>query len=178
MQEIEAKILEIDVEAVKRRLTGLGAQFDFSEEFFAIYFEDAEGGLGRQQQVLRLRKEGDVRLTFKAPHPHVEAGIRTREELEVTVGDFEGMRIILLRLGYVEHLKMRKIRTQYTLGDVHVVIDAHIDELAYIPPYLEIEAPSHAAVFEMAGKLGFAQAQLIDWSAMRVMEWYRERLNP
>jgi adenylate cyclase class 2 len=174
MQEIEAKILEIDVEAVKQRLSELGAHFDFSEEFFAIYFDDAAGRLGSQQQVLRLRKEGDVRLTFKAPHPHTEAGIRTREELEVTVGDFEGMRVILGRLGYVERLKMRKVRTQYSVGDVHIVIDAHIDDLAYIPPYLEIEGPSHAALFEMAGKLGFAREDLIDWNAMRVMEWYRD----
>ncbi len=176
MQEIEAKVLEIDPETIITKLQNLGAAFDFEDEFFAIYFDDATGRLGGQHQVLRIRKEGkDVRLTFKAPHADTQSGIRSREELELPIGDFEMMRLILQRLGYVEYLKMRKIRTQYSLDGVHIVIDNHIDDLAFIPPYLEIEAPSHEALFEMADRLGIPRDQLIDWNAAKVMEYYRER---
>jgi adenylate cyclase, class 2 len=174
MQEIEAKILEIDKAAIVAKLKALGASFDFEDEFFAIYYDDSDNRLANAQQVLRIRKEGkDVRLTFKAPHEGVQGGIGTREELELPIGDFEMMRTILGRLGYVEYLKMRKIRTQYSLHGTHIVVDAHIDDLAFVPPYLEIEAPSHDAMFEMASLLGFKQEQLIDWNAARVVEWYR-----
>lgn len=174
MQEIEAKVLEIDPAAIIQKLVALGAAFDFEDEFFAIYFDDAAARLGAAQQVLRIRKEGaDVRLTFKAPHADTQAGIRSREELELPIGDFEMMRVILQRLGYVEYLKMRKIRTQYTLNGTHVVIDTHIDELSFIPPYLEIESPSHDDLFHTADLLGIRRDQLIDWNAARVMEYYR-----
>ena len=176
MKEIEAKVLEIVPSEIKSKLQVLGAQFDFEDEFFAIYYDDASGRLAGQQQVLRIRKEGkELRMTFKAPHADTQAGIRTREELEVSFDDFEMMRIILQRLGYVEYLKMRKIRTQYSVGDTHIVIDAHIDDLAFIPPYLEIEAPSHEALFSMADQLGIAREALIDWNAARVMDFYRGR---
>lgn len=174
MKEIEAKVLEIDSTEIKSKLEALGAQFDFEEEFFAIYYDDAASRLAAQQQVLRIRKEGkDLRMTFKAPHADTQAGIRTREELEVSFEDFEMMRLILRRLGYMEYLKMRKIRTQYSIGKVHIVIDAHIDDLAFIPPYLEIEAPSHEELFETAAQLGIVKEGLIDWNAARVMEFYR-----
>lgn len=174
MKEIEAKVLEIDPAAIQAQLKALGAQFDFEDEFFAIYYDDAAHRLAGQQQVLRIRKEGkDLRMTFKAPHADTQAGIRTREELEVGIDDFEMMRTILQRLGYVEYLKMRKIRTQYSIGPVHIVIDAHIDDLAYIPPYLEIEAPSHDELFATADQLGIAREQLIDWNAARVMTYYQ-----
>lgn len=176
MQEIEAKILEINPTDVIARLLALEAKLDLEEEFFAIYFDDAASTLAAKQQVLRIRKEGsNYRLTFKAPDPLTQAGIRTREELEVEIGDFELMRTILQRLGYQEYLKMRKIRTQYSIGKTHVVIDRHIDDLAYIPPYLEIESPSHEELFATAALLGFSQSQLIDWNAARVMAYYREK---
>lgn len=176
MKEIEAKVLEIEPTAIKAQLVALGAKFDFEDEFFAIYYDDPNGSLGEKQQVLRIRKEGkDLRMTFKAPHPDTQAGIRTREELELSFEDFEMMRVILQRLGYVEYLKMRKIRTQYSIGKVHIVIDAHIDDLAFIPPYLEIEAPTHQELFDTATLLGIVKDSLIDWNAARVMEFYRGR---
>lgn len=176
MKEIEAKVLDIDVADLRSRLDRLGATLEFEEEFFAIYYDDPQGSLAQRQQVLRVRREGpDIRLTFKAPHPETEGGIRTREEIELPIGDFETMRTVLQRLGYEEYLKMRKVRTQYSLDGVHVVIDRHIDDLAYIPPYLEIEAPSHAALRETAGRLGIAQERLIDWNAAKVMAHYRDR---
>lgn len=176
MQEIEAKVLEINREDLISKLQALGATLDFEDEFFAIYFDDEDRRLSGKQQVLRIRKEGnDLRMTFKAPHADSQAGIRSREEMELPIGDFEMMRIILQRLGYVEYLKMRKIRTQYSLDGTHIVIDTHIDDLAFIPPYLEIEAPSHEALFEMADRLGIQRDQLIDWNAAKVMEYYRER---
>jgi adenylate cyclase, class 2 len=176
MQEIEAKILEIDRSAVEQKLIQLGAHLAFTHEFFAIYFDDAAGNLRANKEVLRIRKEGtEQRMTFKAPSNETHAGINTREELDIAIGDFEMMRVILGRLGYQEGLKMRKYRTQYELGSVHIVIDTHIDDLAFIPPYLEIEAPTHELLLEACLALGFDTSHLLDWSAARVMEFYRNK---
>lgn len=175
MQEIEAKILEINPEAVESKLSELGAQLEFEREFFAIYYDDSAGRLGAAQQVLRIRKEGDdIRFTMKSPSELSQSGIRSREELELGIADFEMMRTILSRLGYQEYLKMRKIRRQYALGDTHVVFDTHIDDLSYIPTYLEIEAPSHNRLLEVSDSLGFERRQLLDWNAARVMEYYKD----
>lgn len=173
MTEIEAKILEIDQDKVTAKLTAIGAEFSFEEEFFAVYFDDSSKTLGSNRQVLRIRKEGDqARLTFKAPSHHTVEGINTREELEVQIGDFEMMRTILAQLGYTEGLSMRKIRTQYEWNDVHIVFDRHIEDLAFIPTYLEIEAPTHELLWKAAKKLGFKKEQLLDWNAAKVKAFY------
>lgn len=178
MTEIEAKILEIDQEKVKAKLEKMGAQLSFEQEFFAIYFDDQDRKLANNQQVLRLRKEGDkAQMTFKAPSAVSKAGINAREELEVEIGDFDMTRTILEKLGYVEGLKMRKIRTQYDWGEVHIVIDRHIDDLDFIPPYLEIEAPNHDLLLDAAKKMGFKRAQLLDWNAAKVKSYYEGQAN-
>ncbi len=177
MTEIEAKILEIDQAKLKTKLENIGAELSFEEEFFAVYFDDSSQTLGNKRQVLRIRKEGDeAQLTFKAPSKHTFEGINTREELEVKIGDFDMMRTILAQLGYTEGLSMRKIRTQYEWNDVHIVIDRHIDDLDFIPPYLEIEAPTHEMLLKAAKKMGFKQEQLLDWNAAKVKSYY-ERKN-
>lgn len=174
MKEVETKILEIDVAAVQARLQELGAVFEFEAEFFAIYYDDPSGSLASRYQVLRIRKEGDVsKLTFKAPDLESMHGDHSRDELELTIADFETMRHILQALGYVETLKMPKIRTQYALGNVHIVIDTHIDDLAYIPPYMEIEAPDFDTLYDTVKLFGFERL-MIDWSAARVMRYYKE----
>ena len=176
MTEIEAKILDIDLEKLKLKLASIGAQQSFEAEFFAIYFDDSATSLGHKRSVLRIRKEGEeAMMTFKSPSQVTVEGINTREELEVKIGDFEMARQILHGLGYHEVLSMRKIRTQFEWNDVHIVIDRHIDELDFIPPYLEIEAPTHAQLLKAAKKLGFKQEQLLDWNAAKVKAFYERK---
>lgn len=175
MQEIEAKILDIDRGAIESRLRELGAQLEFDLEFFAIYYDSPDQSLSRSQQTLRLRKEGSqVSLTYKqktAP----ESNILSREEIETLVSDFEATRSILDRLGYRIRKQMRKTRAQYALGESHIVIDDYLDEHAYIPVFIEIEGPSQEAVEACAVELGYSKGDLRALTAGDLIHYYQEK---
>lgn len=175
MKEIEAKILEIDRVALEARLRALGAVLEFTAPFGAVYFDLPDGQLRRQGQVLRLRREGEKSvMTFKRPIPsEVEVDVKVREEIEVVVEDYEATRKILEGLGYRPTLAMHKMRTQYRVGDAHVVIDRYTEDYAFIPEFIEIEAPSREALVELAVQLGYGPEQLLAWSAAELIAHYQ-----
>lgn len=173
MKEIEAKILEIDQEKVLLKLKELGAVKEFEKDFFAIYYDTPERELTSSGRVIRLRKEGeDAVLTFKQ-RSEGSGGIKVMDEHESGVDDFEAMREVLSGLGYVSILSMRKIRMQFHLDGIHIVIDRMLDEHAYIPVFLEIEAPSLAGVEAMAVNLGFRNEDLSNMSVADLAEHYQ-----
>ncbi len=160
MNEIEAKILEIDRSAVEQKLNELGAQFEFDQEFYAIYYDTPDGQLRASGRTLRLRKEGErAVLTFKSK-TGPESGVLVRKEEESPVEDFEAVRKILAGLGYVSIQAMRKTRAQYALQGLHVVIDDYLDDHGHIPVFLEIEGPGIEAVEEGARLLGYEKGDL------------------
>ena len=175
MKEIEAKILEIDAEAIQSKLLAIGAIKAFETEFEAIYFDTPSTALRKADQTLRLRKEGDLSvLTFKGKA--IGNGlIKIREEHETKVEDLEAMQRILTHLGYNTSLRMRKTRIQYDLQDpkAHIVIDNYLDDYAYIPTFLEIEAPNQETVVTIAEQLGYSESDLNPMSAADLIRHYQ-----
>ena len=175
MQEIEAKILEVNLPALKTNLAKLGAKRSFSGELYAVFYDHPADSLPERGAVLRLRKEGDlVALTFKAKIPGSDPALKVMDEREVFVSDFEVMRSILAGLGYQEKSATRKLRTQYDLPGVHVVIDDYLDAQAHIPPFIEIEAIDEQALYATAERLGFAQDQLLPWNSFQLFQHYKK----
>jgi adenylate cyclase class 2 len=172
MVEIEVKILDIDPETVRQCLTAQGATFEFHHEFWAMMFDDADGKIVAKGNLLRLRKEGEtVRLTFKHK---VESGpLKVMEETETVVEDLLSMREILLKLGYRITRETRKFRTQYALPQGHVVIDAYQDQLAAIPPFVEIETDSKEKLYEIVSLLGFRPEDCKNWNTNDLMKHYQ-----
>lgn len=169
--EIEVKILEIDPPALEQRLQALGAQRSFAGEMFAIFFDWPDRRLTQAGQVLRLRREGEaVQLTFKDGLS--QAGTKQMDEHETQVEDPAVIRKILTTLGLESIQETRKFRTQYDLGDAHVVIDAYQDRLAAIPPFLEIEAPTEARLFEVVALLGYQRSDCLSWSTYDLVQHY------
>jgi adenylate cyclase, class 2 len=176
MKEIEAKVLEIDRAALTARLADIGAEWEFTAPFQAVYYDAPDGGLRARGEVLRLRREGEeIALTFKRPLPSEDAGVKVREELEVKVSDYDTACRIVEGLGYVPGLAMNKLRTQYRIGAVHLVIDQYVDAFAHIPEFVEIEAPSLAELHAVAAQLGFRPEQLLNWSAAELIRHYAAR---
>lgn len=172
MKEIEAKILGIDQEKIRTKLDELGAVKEFEKDFFAIYYDTPGRELTSSGRVIRLRKEGeDAVLTFKQ-RSEGAGGIKVMDEHESGVDDFEAIREVLMGLGYVSILSMRKIRMQFHLDGIHIVIDKMLDDHAYIPVFLEIEAPSLSGVEKMAKKLGFTNEDLSNMSVADLAEYY------
>jgi predicted adenylyl cyclase CyaB len=171
MQEIEAKILEIDRAQTEQRLAEAGAVLSFDGELSARFYDLPDGSITRAGGVLRLRREGpQTVLTHKSL---VSLGAaKIMEEIETAVADAEQTDRLLRALGYQVIKSTRKRRTQYELGDAHIALDAYGDELAYIPLFLEIEAPSLERLHEAAVQLGYSPADCRDWSTYDLIRHY------
>jgi adenylate cyclase class 2 len=93
-------------------------------------------------------------LTFKGPR-RVDAGLRSREELETTVGDAEAAQLVLERLGFRPGFRYQKFRETYRWDGQEIVLDE-----TPIGAFLEIEGDPdgiHAA----ARALGYAPADYV-----------------
>jgi len=170
--EIEVKILEVDRPAVLARLKELGAQKSFDGEMLALFYDTKDENIDKKGDVLRLRKEGaETILTYKKFVS--EEGAKIMEEYETSIGDVSQLRAILALLNFEEKKKTRKFRTQYDLGDTHIVIDNYQDELAVIPEFIEIEAPNLARMEEVVSLLGFKTEQCLSWNTYHLMKHYK-----
>lgn len=174
MPEIEAKILEIDVDALQKRLAELDATLSFSDEMHAVFFDHPADSLPARGATLRLRKEGEaVVLTYKSRIPNDDPALKVLDETEVAITDFDEMRLLLQGMGYVETHSTRKHRLQYELPGAHVVIDDYKEELDYIPVFCEIEAENGERLYAVAEELGFEKEQLSNWNSFDLMEHYK-----
>ncbi len=153
--EVEVKFLAPDLPALRRRLLELGAQpshprvFERNERF-----ETADTALLQRGELLRLRQDAGVRLTFKGPAAEdATSEVKVREEIEVAVADFDTMSAILQRLGFAPVQTYEKYRETFDWNDVEVVLD----EMPY-GDFVELEGPE-ASIREAADRLS------LDWSA-------------
>jgi len=144
--EIEAKFYLSDPDALRRRLSLLGAEMTHAQVLERNWrLDDDQGRLSQQGLVLRLRLDDAARLTFKAPSDVPEV----RQEIEFEVSDPEAARALLGGLGYQPVWAYEKRRTVYQLASAEVMLD----ELPF-GTFVEIEAPSLEAVRDVARRLG------------------------
>lgn len=151
MQEVEAKIglqpKELDV--VRARLTAAGATSEGVDEEENLLFDSNDGRLRKSGQGLRLRSFGgrdEVVLTYKGPTER-DSAYKSREELEVRVGDVPAMRDILERLGFRATTRYAKQRERWHLGETEIALD----RLAF-GDYVEVEG-TEAAINETLARL-------------------------
>jgi adenylate cyclase class 2 len=153
-QEQEVKFFLADRPALEGRLQKMGAQLVHPRTYeINLRFDTPDGSLTRARQVLRLRQDEIVRLTFKGP---MQAGqkVSVREEIEFAVSSFDNAKVFLEALGYQVSIRYDKYRTTYRLAEVEVTLD----ELPYAD-FAELEGPDSAAIQAAAGALG------LDWEA-------------
>lgn len=159
--EVEVKFLVSDLTAFRSRLLRAGGRPVKPRQYERnVRFDTPDGALLQQQQLLRLRQDAAVRLTFKGPHAADAASeAKVREEIEVTVDDFERMAAIFQRLGLLPVQVYEKYRETFRLGDVEVVLDE-----TPFGDFVELEAPE-AAIRAAVGALD------LDWDR-RVLHNY------
>jgi len=105
-----------------------------------LRFDTKDQTLRANRQVLRLRQDDHVRLTYKDQSEFSE-GIADRRELEISVSDFETAHSILEALGYEVFMIYEKYRTTFTLDRCEIVVD----EMPF-GNFIEIEGPSADAI--------------------------------
>ena len=168
MNEIEIKILEIDVEETIDKLTSLGAEKIFDGEVCAFFYDTLDRRLASQNRILRLRVLGDkVELVLKEKLES-DDDVKARLETELYVSDLETAKTLLGKLGYSLVGLSTKHRISYKLPDVKF----EIDQLAGIPAYLEIEANNPNMLRKYVLMLGFTMGQTRPWSTEDVLKYY------
>jgi adenylate cyclase class 2 len=120
-----------------------------------VLFDDAASSLAAAGCLLRVRRaEADGVLTWKGPRRDRE-GVKTRREVETTVGDPDALRAILEALGFRPVFRYQKYREVYRWKDVEIVLDE-----TPIGSFLEIEGEL-AGIHAAAAALGYAPRDYI-----------------
>jgi adenylate cyclase class 2 len=140
-QELEVKFYLSDRKKVEERIVAQGAILKTPRVHeINLRFDTPDFELLNTGKVLRLRLDSRARLTYKGAG-QIISGVNVRQELEVTVSDFDATRAILEALGYEVYMIYEKYRTTYRLDNLEVVVD----ELPY-GDFLEIEGPDTASI--------------------------------
>ncbi|MFJ9694552.1 class IV adenylate cyclase [Kitasatospora sp. NPDC101183] len=160
--EFEAKILNIEAEAIRSRLAEVGAEH-LRDRLQRRYVYDIPGRPGAW---VRLRDTGsDVTLCVKEIHSDATDGVT---ETETSVGDFDTTNAILGKLGYRPKAYQENRRSSWTFGGAAV----EIDHWPLIPPYLEIEGDSAEHVHATALALGLPLDELTSENTTKVYHRY------
>ena len=165
-REIEVKIKVSTFDPIRRRLKDLGAAFVSDENEDNQYFE--RFGTPRQEESLRLRRDREVRLTWKGPSEFHD-GIVQREEIEVQISDFDAMRDILERLDFVVADRIAKRRETWKVSDIVIALD----QLEF-GTFVELEGAANG-VRELAVQLGLNPDDGIPHSYRRLQRDYYDR---
>lgn len=154
MQEIEVKFYVRDLKKLEARLRERKARLVQPRIHETnIRFDTADQDLGRQQRVLRLRQDEQVRFTYKGPSKN-EAGVLSRTEIELTLDDFEKAKQFLEALGFEKSFFYEKFRTTYELDDLHIMLDE-----TPLGSFIEIEGASRNSIHALSEKLD------LNWAA-------------
>jgi adenylate cyclase class 2 len=171
MEEIEAKILEVDRTKICQILTELGAKKVFDGEMETFFFDFETRSIAKAKNLLRLRREDNqVVLTFKNVLSNQAAKIA--KEYSVDVSSLDAARKILECLGLQVVESMQKHRVSYHLGAVHFDLDRYKGDYAYLPEFLEIEAPNIELIHKYAQTLGFSTNDCLPWSTLDLINHY------
>lgn len=172
MQETEAKFYIQDLNRIKSQLEKLSAQL-IQERVLEtnIRFDLPGATLRAQGRVLRLRRDTDVRLTYKGASTN-EQGVLSREEIEFVVEDFEKARRFLEALGYQKLVYYEKYRTTYEWNKTHVMLD----ELPY-GDFVEIEGETVETIRMVTDQLNLDWAVAIGTSYSALFDRVRRALK-
>ncbi len=170
MQEIEVKILEIDVTAVRQKISDLGAKKILDDELSYVILDDKKHSLFKEKKLLRVRKsKSEAHLCFK--NKAKKGKLREAEETEVKVDNYEDTIKIFKKLGFVTRHKGKKHRESYKLGKVKY----ELDTMPGIPTYLEIESDNEKDLIKGVERIGFKLKDATTMTGFDVIEHYRKK---
>ena len=165
-KEIEVRFLEVDKEALVKKLISLGAK-DRGEVMLeeAIIYGPEDKWLN-ERRLVRIRKSGEsVKVTYKE---YTEVAIGGASEVEFEVEDFKKAELFFEKIGLPAYRHQQKKR--HTLEYNGVTFD--IDTWPRVPVYVELEGPSEESLREVAKAVG------LDWTKHEVRDprWVIENI--
>ena len=175
MYEVEVK-LRADHDRLRARLDALGAARERTVEQVDSYYDAPHREFAETDEALRIRRVtrlddsdgghsnggsaagGDrstaARVTYKGPL--VDDASKSRVEHETGVGDGETFADVLDALGFAPVATVEKLREEYSVGGVEVVLD----DVTGLGEFVEVELESEDVdaarerCFEVARELG------------------------
>ena len=171
--EVEVKFMLRDLDVFRRRLADVGAEVVAPRVFERnVRFDTAGEALLARQQLLRLRQDTRVRLTFKGPAAEdLVSEAKVREEIELEVGNFDRMSAVLQRLGLLPVQAYEKYRETYQWRGVEIVLD----EMPF-GDFIELEGPG-AELKPVAEALGLDWSRRILANYLALMELCRQSFD-
>jgi adenylate cyclase class 2 len=147
--EYEARFLAVDVDAIRARLTEIGASCVIPRILMRrLVFTNAD--IKARRGWLRLRDEGvRTSLTYKQTGATAST-IDSTLEAEIQVSDFDGTRALLEAMGFTAVRYQENYREEWK----HEGVTFDLDTWPELPTFLEIEGPSEAAVRQATDALG------------------------
>jgi adenylate cyclase class 2 len=168
-QEIEAKFHVSDLHEVRQRLMELGGHVATpSHHELNLYFDTPDRKLMSGHQVLRIRTDGRVRMTYKQQQETFEE----RTEIEISLDDAAEARALLEALGFETTFSYEKRREVFGLDGVLVMLD----ELPF-GRFVEIEGPALKDIVDAAARLGFNWQTRVRANYLTLFERLRKHLG-
>ncbi len=169
--EYEVKILEINIEEIKKQLEKIGAIKIAEGNMRRFVYEinlDRENRLGKW---IRLRDDSEKStLTIKEI---LYKGIDGTKETEIEVNNFEKTNQLIRLMGFKPHAYQENKRISYKGGN----IDFEIDSYPKIPTSLEIEGKSVEDVEKAIISLGFKREDATSIGVTDVYDKYELDIN-
>jgi adenylate cyclase class 2 len=160
--EIEAKMKVASLIVVRDRLLAAGAKLIGEYLETNTFFDTEDRSLLAADEGLRVRFNLNLELgtstckiTFKGPRKHGQ--LKSREETELVVGNFETACLLLEQLGFTKVLSFEKRRDSWSLGGCEV----DLDELPHLGTYVEIEGSKDETVLKVRELLQLSDRPLV-----------------
>ena len=171
--EVEVKFLVDDLAIWRERLLGAGAVLHKARVYERnVRLDTADQTLLQKWQLLRLRQDTSIRLTFKGPVAEdAVSEAKVREELEIEVSDLDTAVLIFERLGFGPVQVYEKYRETFQLGEVEVVLD----EMPY-GNFLELEG-SEDGIRTAVAHLGLDWNERHTTNYLAIMAQLKTRYN-
>ncbi len=165
--EIEAKFLDINVVALREKLSVAGAKLAHEErQMRRKNFDYPDGRLEKIGGWIRVRDEGNqVTLAYKQLFDRTLEGTK---EISLVVGDFDAICNFLIAIGMDNKSYQETKRERWDLDGVEVTIDTW----PWIPTFVELEAPNEEKLKESAKVLGFDWAKALHGSVETAYQNY------
>lgn len=131
-QEQEIKVLDVEVESLKKKLESIGAKkvYDDDREIITLDTPEMEYLL-QKDKLIRITEEGSIKVTM---HIH-QSNPEIKKEIKFKVSRMKEALDFFSEMGLKMITKVKAHRISYELGK----IDFDIDEFPSIPPFLEID---------------------------------------
>jgi adenylate cyclase class 2 len=148
--EIEAKFINVDIEAIRQKLKDEGATLVEPERLMKRQvFDYPDHRLEAIGGWVRVRDEGNkITMSYKQLNDRTLHGTK---EVTLAIDDYKMASSFLDSIGLIVDSYQETKRESWKLDDVEI----EIDTWPWIPSFVELEAHSEESIKAVAQKLGF-----------------------